>query len=354
MAEGDQPAEDRTEAATQRHLDQAREAGNVPVSREVSGFASLLAVFVAAYYGGPAAFREISRDTALFLARADQPEMVGRAGLNLVGLEWSRVVMPLLCASLVAGATAVLVQTNFLLHLGAMTPKFSRVSPAAGIKRLFGMNGLVEIGKSLVKLLLLLLAMWIAAKDDAARVFAQTWQDPAYLPAEIGRCVFHLLLGGLCVQAGVAAADLFWVRLRHARSMRMSKQDIRDEHKETEGNPEVKMRIRRIRMMRARRRMMAAVPKATVVVTNPTHYAVALTYDRTVSAAPRVVAKGVDTLALRIREIAAANNVPIVANPPLARALHQLELDTDIPAEHYKAVAEIIAYIWRLRRPAIR
>jgi flagellar biosynthetic protein FlhB len=133
--------------------------------------------------------------------------------------------------------------------------------------------------------------------------------------------------------------------------MRMSKQSIRDELKDTDGNPHVKARIHRIRVMRARKRMMAKVPTATVVVTNPTHYAVALAYDRANNPAPRIVAKGVDSLAVRIREVAASNNVPVVVNPPLARALHRLDIDTEIPAEHYKAVAEIITYVWRLRRP---
>ena len=132
----------------------------------------------------------------------------------------------------------------------------------------------------------------------------------------------------------------------------MSRQEIRDEQKETEGDPKIKQRIRQIRLQRARRRMLAAVPKATVVITNPTHYAVALAYDRAKNAAPRVVAKGVDSLAARIREVAEAHRVPLVANPPLARALHRVEVDTEIPAEHFQAVAEIIAYVWRLRGQA--
>ena len=130
----------------------------------------------------------------------------------------------------------------------------------------------------------------------------------------------------------------------------MSRHDIQEEQKETEGDPRVKARLRQIRTIRARRRMLAAVPKATVVITNPTHYAVALAYDRAKHAAPRVVAKGVDSLAARIREAAEANHVPVVANPPLARALYRVEVDADIPAEHYQAVAEIIAYVWRLGR----
>ncbi len=139
--------------------------------------------------------------------------------------------------------------------------------------------------------------------------------------------------------------------MRHSRSLRMSRHDIIEEQKETEGDPRIKARLRQIRVLRARKRMLAAVPKATVVITNPTHYAVALSYDRAKHAAPRVVAKGVDTLAVRIREVAQDNRVPIVANPPLARALYQVELDSEIPAEHFQAVAEIIAYVWRLALP---
>jgi len=152
----------------------------------------------------------------------------------------------------------------------------------------------------------------------------------------------------LGVELVIAGADLFWVRFSHGRKLRMTHQDIRDEIKETEGDPQIKARIRQIRLQRSRRRMLAAVAKATVVVTNPTHYAVALAYDRANSAAPRVVAKGVDSMAARIREMAETNKVPLVANPPLARALYLVDLDKDIPAEHFQAVAEIIAYVWRL------
>jgi flagellar biosynthetic protein FlhB len=164
--------------------------------------------------------------------------------------------------------------------------------------------------------------------------------------------VLHVLLIALAAQAMIAGMDVFLVRMRHARQLRMSRQDLRDEQKETDGDPKIKARIRQIRMQRSRRRMLAAVPKATVVVTNPTHYAVALAYDRARNAAPRVVAKGVDSMAARIREAAEANRVPVVASPPLARALYQVELDRDIPAEHYQAVAEIIAYVWRLGQRA--
>jgi flagellar biosynthetic protein FlhB len=213
----------------------------------------------------------------------------------------------------------------------------------------FGFDGIVEIVKSLSKLAILSLAIWIAVKGDWVGLVRLPSVSPRELLSAIWPPVRHLFVAGLVTQGIIAGADLGWVRFRHARDMRMSKQDVRDEMKDTDGNPHVKARIQRIRIMRARRRMMQKVPSATVVVTNPTHYAIALSYDRAINPAPRLVAKGADTVAARIREVAAANGVPIVANPPLARALYRLDLDTEIPAEHFKAVAEIIAYIWRLR-----
>jgi flagellar biosynthesis protein FlhB len=351
VAEGDDSSGDKTEAATQRHLDQAREEGQVPVSREVVTFASLGAVILVLAYQSAPLMRHLLPNLLMFLSRAGEPHMLGSGQIRMASSGLVGALVPVLCAALFAGAAAVLLQTNFLLNLGALEPKFSRVSPVAGMKRLFGLNGIVEIVKSLSKLGFLAGAMWIAIKGDWAGLMRLPWQDTHGLLSAVGRPVFHLFIATICVQGVVAAADLMWVRFRHTRDMRMSKQSIRDEMKDTDGNPHIKARIRRIRVMRARRRMMAKVPAATVVITNPTHYAVALAYDRANNPAPRIVAKGADSLAARIREVAEANGVPVVANPPLARALYPLDLDTEIPAEHYKAVAEIIAYVWRLRRP---
>ena len=351
MAEGDESGEDKTEAATQRHLDQARDEGQVPMSREVATFTSLAAVVLVLGYQSQSLLQHLIPRLIVFLSRTGDAALLGSDQLKIVSMSTLTTVAPFLGVAAVAGAVAVLAQTNFLLNLGALEPKFSRVSPVAGLKRLFGLNGLVEIVKSLSKLGLLVIAMWFAIKGDLLQLMHMSWADPHGLMQSIAPPAFHLFIASVCVQGVIAAADVIWVRFRHARDLRMSKQSIRDELKDTEGNPHIKARIRRIRVMRARRRMMAKVPSATVVITNPTHYAVALAYDRTTNPAPRIVAKGEDFLAARIREVAEANGVPVVANPPLARALHRLELDTEIPAEHYKAVAEIIAYVWRLRRP---
>jgi flagellar biosynthetic protein FlhB len=349
VAEGDDG--DKTEAATQRHLDQARDEGQVPVSRELVTFASLAAVILVLSYQSQPLMLHLLPNLLMFLSHAGEARMLGSGQIRLASQGLVGALVPVLCAALFAGAAAVMLQTKFLLNLGALQPKFSRVSPVAGMKRLFGLNGIVEIVKSLGKLGFLAIAMWIAIRGDWLGLMRLPWQDTHSLLSAAARPIFHLFIAAVCVQGVVAGADVMWVRFRHARDMRMSKQSIRDEMKDTDGNPLIKARIHRIRIMRARKRMMAKVPTATVVVTNPTHYAVALAYDRTNNPAPRIVAKGEDFLAARIREVAEANGVPIVANPPLARALYRLEVDTEIPAEHYKAAAEIIAYVWRLRRP---
>jgi flagellar biosynthetic protein FlhB len=332
VAQEDELGGDRTEAATQRHLDQAREEGQVPVSREVATFASLAAAILVLGYQSQALLQHLLPNLVIFLSRAGEATMRDPGPLRLASSGVLSAVVPVLCAASFAGAVAVLLQTKFLLNLKALQPKFSRISPAAGIKRMFGSHG-------------------IAIKGDWPQLMRLPWQDPHGLLQAIARPVFRVFIAGACSQGIVAAADLMWVRFRHTRDMRMSKQSIRDELKDTEGDPYVKARIRRIRVMRARKRMMAKVPTATVVITNPTHYAVALAYDRANNPAPRIVAKGSDFVAARIREVAEANGVPIIANPPLARALYRIDIDIEIPAEYYKAVAEIIAYVWRLRRP---
>ena len=175
-----------------------------------------------------------------------------------------------------------------------------------------------------------------------------SWTLPTVLD-RLGRETMHVLLVVLGCQAAIALLDFGWVRFQHAKKLRMSLEEIKQEQKETDGDPRLKAKIKQIRMLRARRRMIAAVAKATVVVTNPTHYAVALSYDRGSRSAPKVIAKGVDEVAARIRDAAKKHGVPLVPSPPLARALHALPLDAEVPEEHFKAVAGIIAYVWRLR-----
>jgi flagellar biosynthetic protein FlhB len=191
-------------------------------------------------------------------------------------------------------------------------------------------------------------ALWWAL-GDPRELRAALSLGPGDLLRMMVSASMNLFIAAMIAFAGIAVLDYLVVRFRHLHKLRMTRQELREEVKESEGDPMIKGRIRSLRMARARRRMMAAVPKAAVVITNPTHFAVALAYDENSQAAPKVVAKGAEAVAARIRALAEESNVPLVSNPPLARALFKLELDTEIPAEHYQAVAEIIAYVWRLR-----
>ncbi|MEJ0016546.1 MAG: EscU/YscU/HrcU family type III secretion system export apparatus switch protein [Acetobacteraceae bacterium] len=349
MAESQQ--EDRTEAATSRRLQKAREEGQVAVSRELTSFAGLAAVTVALVMAASGVAHDLMQKLGVFLGRAHDLHP-GASAIRLATIAWLSASAPFVLTAMVAGVLVVLVQTRFLLSSKGLKVDFARVSPRAGLKRLLGVDSLMEAGKSLVKLAVLSIVLWRVLLSDLPGLLMAPYGDPRHFLALVSGPVMHVLLVVLVAQAGLAVLDYGWVMHRHARGLRMSRHDIQEEQKETEGDPRIKARLRQIRMHRSRRRMLAAVPKATVVVTNPTHYAVALVYDRSRHAAPRVVAKGVDSLAGRIRKAAEENRVPVVANPPLARALYRVAVDADIPAEHYQAVAEIIAYVWRLgRRP---
>ena len=361
-AEGD--ADDRTQAATPRRLEQARADGNVPVSREAVTFAGLAGATLVLSFAAPATKPVMAR-LAVFFSQLDtmtgteapqvMPALIGACVAGAL------LAAPFLVASLSAGVLSVLFQTGFLFNLKGLQPDVARINPLAGLKRLVGPENGVEALRSLIKTTAIAWVVWLVLSRDTKLLATLPQLDIAGLASYLGQEATRVLLAVVALQAAIAGFDLFWVRFRHARRLRMSRQDLRDESKDTEGDPRVKARLRQLRLQRARRRMLAAVSQATVVVTNPTHYAIALAYDRNKNAAPRVVAKGVDSMAARIREAAEKNGVPLVANPPLARALFHVPLDADIPAEHFQAVAEIIAYVWKLsarvtdaRRAAVR
>jgi flagellar biosynthetic protein FlhB len=341
---------DPTEAATAKRLQRAREAGQVPLSREAAPVAVLAVAGLLLAMLAPAAASHLAARLAMFLEQANSLDPI--AALHAAGLAALRLVAPFLLAMLCAGAVAVLAQTRGLLHLAAMLPDLARLDPRRGLKRVFSATSLLEAGKSLLKLLVGGFAAWSVLSGAMPLLPAALSWEPAHLLGETAGLVLAVLLALLGVQAAIAGFDILRAHLMHARSMRMSRQEVREEHKEAEGDPRIKARIRRLRMQRARRRMLQAVRKAAVVVTNPTHFAVALGYQRGSTAAPRILAKGVDELAERIRATAREHDVPLVANPLLARTLYELELDAEIPRELYQAVAELIAYVWRLRTRA--
>jgi len=349
MADGEDGGQDRTEEPTQRRIEKAREEGHVALSREAVTFAALgfgtLGLFAALPLLG-------TRMMAAMRGLLESAQRVDphRAAWEVAG---AGLVVVLGVAGLVAaGATAaVLLQTRGLFSAKGMKPSADKLSPMAGFKRLFGAEGQLEFLRSLLKLGIVGAALWWAAArpDTFLHLLGAA---PEGLLRAAADAALGLMTAALAAFGILAALDLVLVGLRHRHRLRMSRDDLRQEMKESEGDPHLRQKRRQIRETRARRRMLAEVPKAAVVITNPTHYAVALSYARGSDAAPAVVARGVDSLAARIREVAMQNKVPIIANPPLARALYPIEPGTEIPPQHYQAVAEIIAYVWRLGRAA--
>ncbi len=343
MAEEAQDAADRSEAATPRRIERARADGQVALSREAAGWAALLLATLAAAVALPLVGRDLLRSLRGVLEAAHELDMAG-GSLTLLRLA-ALAVLPVTAAAAIGAVAGTLLQTRGLVSAAPLRPRLDKLDPIAALKRIFGPEGLAEFLRSLLKLVLVGAALWHALADLPA-LTASLQQPVGALLAEAGWISLRLMAAALVAFAAVALLDLVWVRYRHLRGLRMSRQELKEEMREAEGDPALRARRRQLREQRGRRRMLAEVPKAAVVVTNPTHYAVALGYSGG-DAAPVVLAKGVDAVAARIRDAAAASGVPLVANPPLARALHRLELGAEIPAEHYQAVAEIIAFVWR-------
>ena len=343
---GDQ--QDRTEAPTARRLEKAQEEGEVPVSREAVLLAGLATGAVTLWLMGPGIGQHLVRPLAVILSQPGLPVSEPAALAHEIAIVFLSAIAPFVIPIALGATAATLLQTRFTLRTSALHADLGRLSPRRGWKRSFGSDSLVETAKSLAKLLIVGGAVVQVLFRELPKLEVLPAAPLGMLLSLLASVVTRLLLAVVLAQLVIAGADMFWLWRQHLRQLRMSRSDIKDETREMEGDPATKMRIRRLRMRRARQRMLAAVPKATVVVMNPTHYAVALTYDSKKSSVPRLVAKGVDTLAARIRDTAREHGVPIVVNPPLARTLHELPLGSPIPPELYKVVAELIAYVWRL------
>ena len=342
----------KTEDPSARKLQRARSQGQVAHSREINTWFMLAAGGGIILFLGPAMARTLALELAAF---ADPARFIAADGVKwdavIASLErvGAALVVPLFIM-LAAALAGNLIQNGFVLATERMTFNLSHISPASGFSRLFSLRALFETLKSLAKVTLVMGVAVMMMRGEIDRISYLSTLSAEDVTLEIDRLVLRLLLGVLMALTVLAGLDYFYQRLHFLRSLRMTKREVKEENKQSEGDPLIKGRLRQIRMERARRRMMAAVPKASVVITNPTHFAVALKYELGEAGAPRVVAKGTDLIALRIRELAREHDVPVVENPPLARALHAgVELDREIPPEHYKAVAEIISYVFRLK-----
>ena len=352
----DDSDQEKTEQPTEKRLKESREKGEVPRSRDLSGAAVVLAGVAALMAGGPAAFEHARRIFGFGLGYPREAlfsdALPGRV-LHAALREALALFAPVALATLLAAFAAPLLLGGLNFSGKALEPKFERLDPIKGLGRIFALRGLVELGKALLKLLFigavlaLLLRHWQGALQATGRgaVSAGIAQALGLLgQAALWFGSILALIGGL---------DALYQKYDHTKKLRMSRQEIKDEMKESEGSPEMKGRIRQVQMAQARRRMMEELPKADVVVVNPTHFAVALKYDDGRMGAPRVIAKGVDVLAQQIRLVAGSHRIPLVEAPPLARALYaSTKLGQEIPAALYVAVAQVLVYVYQLKQAA--
>jgi len=342
----------KTEDPSQKKLDDAHKRGDVVKSQEVNnwfmiaGSGLLFSLMAAPTTTG------LASSLKTLLANADEFEVGGSALTSFfTSLTWTILAVALvpLVVLLAFGVAANLVQHRPLLSIDPLIPKFSKISPIEGGKRLFSRDSLVNFVKGLVKLGVVGGVIFAVMWGDRDRLELMVTLDPAaLLPAfqEMGLKIFGAVLAIVTI---MALADYVYQRQRWWNRLKMTVQEVRDEYKQMEGDPKIKGRIKSIRNERSRRRMMANVPTATVIITNPTHFAVALKYDRSMGA-PQCVAKGADDIAFKIREIAKEHDVPIIENPPLARALYaSVDIDETIPNEHFKAVAQVIGFVMRMQ-----
>lgn len=354
----DQDDASKTEEPSAKRLNEAREQGNVPTSRELISWFMLFALtmFLLAFVGPVSA-----KLVAVMTRFVSEPDSMSFDTITLQAEAWETIraagflmLVPLGMAFLFA-MIGQITQVGFLFSTQSLEPKLSRVNPIEGFKRLVSLRAVIEFVKGIVKLVIVGAVVTAIIWPEFAGLPRYVTAEPLTMLADMRFVALKLLFVVLFVLAFLAFLDILYQRYEFMKNLRMTKHEVKEEFKQTEGDPMVKNRLRKIRQERARKRMMAAVPTSDVVVTNPTHFAVALKYDAASMGAPKLVAKGADLVAKRIRDVAEENDVPIVENAPLARALFAgVEVDEEIPPEHYQAVAEVIGYVMRLKRQPVR
>jgi flagellar biosynthesis protein FlhB len=351
MADEDDGGE-RSEDPTQKRLDDALERGDVAKSQEVNTWFMIAgATLVISNFSGSIGDIQTPLKNIIansWMIRVDGPGLL-MLMQNLEYVLFAALGLPILML-VIAALAGNMLQHRLVWSAESLTPKFSKVSPMEGAKRVFGKQALANFAKGLFKLTALGAVMTAILWPERHRLEAMMRFDPSALLGVVVSLTLHLMGAVVAMLAVVAIADYFFQYRQWYERQKMSLREMKEEFKQSEGDPHIKGRIRQLRQQRMKKRMMAAVPKASVIITNPTHYSVALSYERGMPA-PICVAKGVDLIALKIREIAGEHNIPIVENVPLARALYaNVEIDEEIPVEHYHAVAEIIGYVMGLRR----
>lgn len=352
----DEDQSSKTEDPTEHKLRKLRDEGNVPTSREVNNLFALLGMLVIAGLAGPWGFKYLLELCAAALQNAGTVELDGGAAMGAamtsVGMTFFAVLIPLLIILMVLGYFGGFLQNGALFSTKPLSPDLSKINPIEGFQRLFSWKSVMELVKSTIKMVVIGTAMTVVMWNNMDSVVALVNGDEYDLLRVLQRLMLWILGAAIVIMAILAVGDYLFQRFQYMAKHRMSRRELKDEMRDSEGDPHIKARQRQIRRERATKRMMAAVPKADVIVTNPTHYACALRYKPDQGdAAPVLVAKGVDAVALRIREVAQEHNVPLYEDPPLARQLWKdVEIDQEIPLQLYDLVAKVIAFVMELKK----
>jgi flagellar biosynthetic protein FlhB len=350
---------DATEKPTPKRKREARERGQVARSQDIGGSAIFLAIVIALHVGFLAAVDASAQAFQVALGHAGARDEITIGSVGGLFAASVKPYLPLLgmafASALVLAVVANVLQFGLLFSPQLVAPKLSKLNPLAGFKRIFfSPQTLVQLAKQLLKLAIVVLICWFGVKDNLTMLYALAHASPHDIMVTIEGIVFGIGVKVAILLLLLGIADYVWEKRRLEQSLKMTKTEVKDEHRQSEGNPEAKGALRQRQRAMARKRMMAAVPKATVVVTNPTHFAVALEWDDLKMDAPVLTAKGADLIAKRIRELAEEHNVPILENPPLARTLYaKVELDSPVPPDLYSAVAQVIAFVYKLKNKSI-
>ncbi|MGO4526281.1 flagellar biosynthesis protein FlhB [Microvirga sp. 2MCAF35] len=340
----------KTEAPSDKKVRDAIEKGNIPFSREAPLFASILGILIVLAFAVRGTTKTLTEKLSLFVNRPQDFRLDSGtdaiALIHAVALETGQFLIPTIIILAACSLAASILQNVPSLVTERIRPQWNRISPVSGWKRIFGRQGLVEFAKSLFKFATMTLISMLLLKSEQYKVLNAMFTDPSLLPELMLTMAMRLVSAIAIATIVLVAADLLWARFKWRSDLKMTKQEVKEEYKQMEGDPMVKARMRSLAQDRSRKRMLAAVPKATFVIANPTHFAIAMRYERSEANAPIVVAKGKDLIALKIREIAEKNGVPVIEDKPLARSMYDhVEVDRMIPPDFYKAVAQILFYI---------
>jgi flagellar biosynthetic protein FlhB len=345
--------QDKTEPATPRRREEARKKGQVPKSKELSSTAILAAGLLYLFFCG----KRMTMGLGNILQQAFSDISLARKedyNILIFLKEYIHVylsaILPMLLTLSVMAILANYLQTGFIWSVEALAPKASKIDPIQGAKKLLSKRSLVELAKSVAKIVVVGWAAFSALQEDFKHLIPLIYQEEVQIMSFLGQISMKVVTRCCWVIAILAVLDYIYQKWESEQSLKMTKQEVKDEFKQTEGDPHVKARIRSIQRQMARKRMMEEVPKADVVITNPVHLAVALRYNPAKMTAPAVVAKGANKVAFRIREVAEENRVPVLDNKELAQNLYKLEIGEEIPSQFYQAVAEILAHVYRLKQ----